>query len=86
LSRQDAIDCTRKRRALEQSLTLLGEPSKKTLLLCLNNEFGISLARDCPPVKKIEKALTAILGNGASIIMSEFHRQLEQLNSKPSRR
>ena len=50
---------------------------------CLNNEFGISLARDCPPVKKIEKAMTAILGNGASIIMSEFHRQIEQLNSKP---
>lgn len=79
------IDCTRKRRALEQSLTLLGEPSKKTLLACLNDEFGISLTHDCPSVKKIEKALTAILGNGTFIIMTEFHRQLEQLNSKPSR-
>jgi hypothetical protein len=86
LSRQDIIDCTRKRRAFEQSLALLGEPSKKTLLSCLSNEFGISLTHDCPSVKKIEKALITILGNGALIIMAEFHRQLEQLNFKPSRR
>jgi len=75
-----------RKQAFEQSLTLLGEPSKKTLLSCLKNEFGISLAKDCPSMKKTEKALTVILGNGASLIMAEFQKQIKQMSAdKPSR-
>ncbi len=72
-----ADDCAELRRALEQSLSILGEPSKKALLRSLSREFNISLEdENCSSAQEIQKALEAIFGAGASVIMAEFRRNL----------
>jgi hypothetical protein len=75
LARPD--DCAEVRRALEQSLDILGESSKKALLRSLLREFNISLEdENCSSAQEIQKALEAIFGAGASVLMAEFYRNL----------
>ena len=76
-------DCAGVRRALEQSLDILGEPSKKALLRSLFCEFNILLEdENCSSVQEIQAALEAIFGAGASVIMAEFRRNLDAGKSR----
>ena len=75
------------RKALEKSLDLLGEPSKKSLLLYLERDFGISLshhsAADAQPV---EAALKSIFGQGAYIITDEINKNLKTQSARARKR
>ncbi|HKU49598.1 MAG TPA: hypothetical protein VJP79_06585 [Nitrososphaera sp.] len=71
------------KRALENSLDLLDEPSKRSLLFYLEKEFGISFEKkESPSIHEIEYALKLILGRGANIITEEFRKNLERQGTK----
>jgi hypothetical protein len=75
------------KKALDKSLELLDEPSKRTLLFYLHREYGISFGEDeNPRIEEIEAALRSILGRGAYIITEEFHKNLERQNATSSAR
>lgn len=65
-------------RALERSLDMLGEPSKKALLLHLTNTFKIPIDRKSCSLEEIEGALKQILGEGASLVIASINNELEQ--------
>ncbi|MGI0025790.1 MAG: hypothetical protein ACREA4_11700 [Nitrososphaera sp.] len=80
-------DCDHLRKALEKSLDLLGEPSKKSLLSHLSRDFDISFeVEDCSRIRDVENALESVLGAGAHIISAEMHKNLERLGSAQSRK
>ena len=65
------------KKAVEKSLDLLGEPSKKSLLLYLEKEFRISFTeQNSPRLEEIESALKFILGQGATLITDELRKNL----------
>lgn len=67
----------RVKKAFDKSLDLLGERSKKSLLVYLEKELGITFRdQDPPSPEELESALRSILGQGAYIITNEFHRNL----------
>jgi hypothetical protein len=65
-------------RALDRSLDILGEPSKKALLFHLTHTFKIPVNRKDCPLEDIEGALKKILGEGASIVVASINSELEQ--------
>ena len=65
------------KKAFDKSLDLLGERSKKCLLVYFEKELGITFrAHDPPSLAELESALKSILGQGAYIITNEIHRNL----------
>jgi len=62
--------------ALERSLDILGDPSKKALLFYLTHTFKVPV-KDCS-VEEIEGALKKILGEGASIVVASITDELGQ--------
>jgi len=81
-------DCDQQlRKALEKSLDLLGDQSKKSLLSYFSRELDISFRNgDCPEVRDIENALESVLGTGACIVLVEMQKNLERLGSAKSRK
>lgn len=66
-------------KALDRSLDILGEPSKKALLFHLTHTYKIPLeAKDCCPLDKIEGALRQILGEGASLVVASINNELQE--------
>ena len=65
-------------RALERSLDILGEPSKKALLFHLTHTFKVPVNRKGCSIKEIEGALKQILGEGASIVVASINNELKQ--------
>jgi hypothetical protein len=65
-------------KALERSLDLLGEPSKKALLFHLTHTFKIPIDRKSCSLEEIEDALRQILGEGASLVVASINNELEQ--------
>lgn len=71
--------------AFEKSLDLLGEPSKKSLLLYLEREFNISFSdQNSPKIEEIESALRQVFGQGSTIITDQFRRNLERSRERVS--
>ena len=65
------------KKAFDKSLDLLGNQSKRTLLLFLEKEYKISFTVSrAPKVEEIESALKSILGQGANLITDELRRNL----------
>jgi hypothetical protein len=65
-------------KALEKSLNMLGEPSKKTLLFHLTHTFKIPIERKNCSIEEIEGALKQILGEGASLVVALINKELRQ--------
>ena len=65
-------------KALEKSLDMLGESSKKALLFHLKHTFNIPLDTKNCSLEEIEGALRQILGEGASIVVSSINNHLGQ--------
>jgi hypothetical protein len=65
-------------KALERSLDILGEPSKKALLFHLRHTFKIPIDRKNCSLEEIEGALKQILGEGASLVVASINSELEQ--------
>lgn len=63
-------------KALDRSLDMLGEPSKKALLFHLTHTYKVPIG-DCS-LDEIEEALKKILGDGASIVVASINSELEQ--------
>lgn len=63
-------------RALERSLDMLGEPSKKALLFHLTHTFKISL--DDISMEELESALKEILGESSSLVIASINSELER--------
>lgn len=67
---------THLKKAFEKSLDVLGERSKKSLLVYLEKD-GIKFSeQDSPSIEELESALRLIFGQGAYIITNEFHKNL----------
>lgn len=64
-------------RAVDRSLDLLGEPSKKALLFHLTHTYKIPLEGKCS-VGDIESALKEILGEGALLVIASINNELGQ--------
>ena len=65
------------KKAFDKSLDLLGEPSKRSLLLFLEREYKISFNESrAPRIDEIETALKSVLGQGANLITNELRRNL----------
>lgn len=74
------------KRALDKSLEVLGEPSKKSLMVFLEREFSISFGHNTTPtIEELELALKSVLGTGAYIITEEFRKNLD-IQAKSSRK
>lgn len=65
-------------RALEKSLDMLGEPSKKALLFHLTHTFKVAIEQKNCSIEEIEGALKQILGEGASLVVASINNELEQ--------
>lgn len=65
-------------RALEKSLDMLGEPSKKALLFHLTHTFKVPIEQKNCSIEEIEGALKQILGEGASLVVASINNELEQ--------
>ena len=65
-------------RALERSLDMLGEPSKKALLFHLTHTFKIPIERKNCSIEEIESALKQILGEGSSLVVASINNELKQ--------
>lgn len=75
------------KRAFEKSLDLIGEPSKKSLLLYLEREHNITFAEsNSPKLEEIEYALRSVLGQGATIMTNELRKNLGQPERGPGRK
>lgn len=75
------------KRALEKSLDLLGEPSKRSLLVYLEQDYDISFKKnECPRLKDLESALNSILGRGSYLITEELRRNIETQTARPARK
>jgi hypothetical protein len=64
-------------RALERSLDMLGEPSKKALLFHLTHTFKISLDKNCS-MEDLESALKEILGESSSLVIASINNELKR--------
>jgi hypothetical protein len=64
-------------RALERSLDMLGEPSKKALLFHLTHTFKISLDENCS-MEELESALKEILGESSSLVIASINNELKR--------
>jgi hypothetical protein len=65
-------------KALERSLDMLGEPSKRAPLFHLMHTFKIPIDwKECS-LEEIEEALKKILGEGASLVVASINNELKQ--------
>ncbi|MEW6604362.1 MAG: hypothetical protein AB1351_06690 [Thermoproteota archaeon] len=64
-------------RAIDRSLDMLGEDSKKALLYHLTHTFKIPLEGNCS-LEQIENALKQILGEGAAIVVASINNELKR--------
>jgi len=64
-------------RALERSLGILGEPSKKALLFHLTHTFKISLDENCS-MEELESVLKEILGESSSLVIASINNELKR--------
>lgn len=70
-------------KALERSLGMLGEPSKKALLFHLTHTYKIPVdKKDCCPLEEIKDALRQILGEGASLVVASINKELEKQSER----
>lgn len=67
----------RMKTALEKALNILGDSSKRIIMLYLAQHCHISF--DKCSVSEIEAALKSVLGSGSSIIMERIYKELESL-------
>lgn len=75
------------KKAFEKSLDVLGERSKKSLLVYLERDLGITFReKDSPSVEELESAMRSIFGQGAYIITNEFHKNLVRHARSPGNR
>lgn len=65
-------------KALDKSLDMLGEPSKKALLFHLTHTYKIPLDGQDSSLEKIENVLKQILGEGASLVVTSMNNELGQ--------
>lgn len=65
-------------KALERSLDILGEPSKKALLFHLTHTLKVPIEQKNCSVQEIENALKQILGEGASLVVASLNSELGQ--------
>lgn len=65
-------------KALDKSLDMLGEPSKKALLFHLIHTFKIPVERKDCSLEEIEGALHQILGEGAALVVASINNELKQ--------
>jgi hypothetical protein len=68
-------------KALDRSLDMLGEPSKKALLFHLTHTFKIPVDRKSCSLEEIEGALKQVLGEGATLVVASINSELEQETS-----
>ena len=69
------------KRALENALSMVGEPSKQTLMFYMSRYYGISFDGDSEcSTEEIELALRGILGSGSQIITERLHAELGRLH------
>ena len=62
-------------KAIDRSLDMLGEPSKKAMLFHLTHTFKIPLEGKCS-IGQIERALKEILGEGATLVIASINNEL----------
>jgi hypothetical protein len=75
------------KKAFEKSLDVLGERSKKSLLVYLEKDLGITFReQDSPSMEELESALRSIFGQGAYIITNEFHKNLGRHARSPGKK
>lgn len=67
-------------RALDRSLDMLGETSKKALLFHLAHTYKIPIENGCS-LGEIEGALKEMLGEGASLVVASINSELQQETS-----
>lgn len=63
-------------KAVDRSLDMLGEDSKKALMFHLTHTFKIPLNGKCS-IDEIESALRQILGEGASLVVASINNELK---------
>lgn len=63
-------------KAVDRSLDMLGEDSKKALLFHLTHTFKVPLEGKCS-IDEIEGALRQILGEGASLVVASINNELK---------
>ena len=63
--------------AVDRSLDMLGEESKKALLFHLTHTFKIPLNGGKCSIDDIEGALRQILGEGASLVVASINNELK---------
>ncbi|HJS68676.1 MAG TPA: hypothetical protein VJ730_04575 [Nitrososphaera sp.] len=68
-------------KALDRSLDMLGEPSKKALLFHLKHTLKIPVDRKSCSLEEIEGALKQVLGEGATLVVASINSELEQETS-----
>jgi hypothetical protein len=71
----------RLRTAFDRTLDALGEPSKKAILYHLTDHGGLDMESPGLTIGQVEKALTALLGLGAAIVMGRLYEELARLDS-----
>jgi len=75
------------KKAFEKSLDVLGERSKRSLLVYLEKDLGITFReQDSPSIEELESALRSILGQGAYFITNEFHKNLGRHVRSPGKK
>lgn len=63
--------------AFNETLDMLGEPAKQTILRALEQEYHISFSGNmCSPPEQIESALRNMLGEGAQVIIEKWKQKL----------
>lgn len=61
--------------AFNETLDMLGEPAKQTILRALEQEYHVSFPKNtCSTPEKIESALRNMLGAGAQVIIEKWKR------------
>ena len=75
------------KKAFEKSLDVLGERSRKSLLVYIEKDLGITFReQDSPSIEELESALRSILGQGSYIITNEFHKNLVRQSRSPGKK
>jgi hypothetical protein len=74
-------------KALKNTFELLGgAEQKENLFKFLRNEYGLSLERpDEITEKNISKALTALFGSGAELLIYRLREELAMLKARPEK-
>jgi len=71
-------------KALSETLSLLGEPSREAVLLYLEKYHNISI--DGPnnfTMEKLETALDTLFGSGQHVLMRKFAQEVRKYESRP---